>query len=75
MQTHCETISYVLEMSSAEELAAEYEKDGGPEFTGTSGKRSKAERVEHKHSNPGGESKHSANELMDASQPEAACGC
>ncbi|KAK5973350.1 hypothetical protein GCK32_022872, partial [Trichostrongylus colubriformis] len=40
-------------MSSAEELAAEYEKDGGPEFTGTSGKRSKAERMEHKHSNPG----------------------
>ncbi|KAK6056125.1 hypothetical protein COOONC_06370 [Cooperia oncophora] len=44
-------------MSSAEELAAEYEKDGGPEFTGSSGKRSKAERVEHKHSNPGGDTR------------------
>nr|CAR63528.1 hypothetical protein [Angiostrongylus cantonensis] len=40
-------------MSNAEQLAAEYEKDGGPEFTGSSGKRSKAERVEHKHNNPG----------------------
>ncbi|CAD6187719.1 unnamed protein product [Caenorhabditis auriculariae] len=49
----------IFEMSSAEELAAEYEKDGGPEFSATGGnKRSKAERVEHKHSSqPGGDTR------------------
>ncbi|EYC03857.1 hypothetical protein Y032_0091g2461 [Ancylostoma ceylanicum] len=44
-------------MSSAEQLAAEYEQDGGPEITGSSGKRTKAERVEHKHSNPGNDTR------------------
>ncbi|EPB68111.1 hypothetical protein ANCCEY_12797 [Ancylostoma ceylanicum] len=32
-------------MSSAEHLAVEYEQDGGPEITGSSGKRTKAERI------------------------------
>uniref|UniRef100_A0A1I7XTH7 Stress-induced protein n=1 Tax=Heterorhabditis bacteriophora TaxID=37862 RepID=A0A1I7XTH7_HETBA len=44
-------------MSSAEQMAAEFEQDGGPEFNGTTGKRSKAERVEHKHANPGGDTR------------------
>ncbi|VDO91544.1 unnamed protein product [Heligmosomoides polygyrus] len=44
-------------MSSAEQLAAEFEKDGGPEITGTTGKRPKAERVEHKHSHLGNDTR------------------
>ncbi|VDK65960.1 unnamed protein product [Cylicostephanus goldi] len=45
-------------MSSAEKLAAEYEQDGGPDAQELSGgKRTKAERVEHKHTNPGGDTR------------------
>ncbi|VDD88285.1 unnamed protein product [Enterobius vermicularis] len=43
-------------MSSAEELAAEYEK-GELEVGTGSGKRSKAEQVEHKHAHPEGDTR------------------
>uniref|UniRef100_A0A0M3HQK4 Musculoskeletal embryonic nuclear protein 1 n=1 Tax=Ascaris lumbricoides TaxID=6252 RepID=A0A0M3HQK4_ASCLU len=43
-------------MSSAEELAAEYEK-GEMEVSKGSGKRSKAEQQEHKHAHPEGDTR------------------
>ncbi|KHN79675.1 Uncharacterized protein Tcan_11818 [Toxocara canis] len=43
-------------MSSAEELAAEYEK-GELEVGKGSGKRSKAEQQEHKHAHPEGDTR------------------
>ncbi|ETN72329.1 hypothetical protein NECAME_04509 [Necator americanus] len=57
MRNVTERFSEFSTMSSAEQMAAEYEQDGGPEFTGSSGKRSKAERVEHKHNNPGNDTR------------------
>lgn len=45
-------------MSSAEEMAAAFEEDGGKDLSTASGKRTKAERVEHKHSTqPGGDTR------------------
>ena len=44
-------------MSSAEQMAAEFEADGGPEITGCNGKRGKSERVEHKQTHPGNDTR------------------
>ncbi|CAP29503.2 Protein CBG09983 [Caenorhabditis briggsae] len=44
--------------SNAEAMATAFEQDGGPDLSAGSGKRTKAERVEHKHSSqPGGDTR------------------
>ncbi|CAA80189.2 uncharacterized protein CELE_ZK632.9 [Caenorhabditis elegans] len=44
--------------STAEEMAAAFEQTGGPDLTTGSGKRTKSDRVEHKHaSQPGGDTR------------------
>ena len=59
-----------FQMSSAEQLAAEFEKDGGPENLngGAAGKRTKAERVEHKHSHPEGDTRKIINNAHNGEQ-------
>lgn len=45
-------------MSSAEAMAAAFEEDGGKDLSTGTGKRTKSERVEHKHSaQPGGDTR------------------